>query len=100
MLGRAISQQGTANRTNYEKVRPVSTTRYGWSDFEEDESTDEIPEKFVLSIGRLDDRGHLSDDPMAVIVHRASAAFPIDGDVANAKRADAQMIVDALNGQG
>ena len=66
--------------------------RFGWRDFEEDEA-DEIPGKYILTIY---DGEPL--DEMAVIVHRVcEGKYPLDGELANRKRADAQRIVDALN---
>lgn len=65
---------------------------YGWQDFELDESTDQIPDKYVLTI--VDPDG----EEMAVIVHRTvDGRFPLDGSVAKGKRRNAQLIVDALN---
>ena len=62
---------------------------YGWWDFEQGDSTPED----VHYITILNPDG----DEIATIVHRVSAQFPIDGDVANEKRKNAQFIVDALN---
>ena len=63
--------------------------RYGWWDFEQGDSTP--AGYFYITI--INPEG----DEFATIVHRASAQYPIDGDVANEKRKNAQYIVDALN---
>lgn len=73
---------------------PDGTSEYQWFDFEEDKyvSTDEIPGKWVLTIAYPD------GEELAVIIHRdCDGKYPIDGPKADAKRAQAQMIVDALN---
>lgn len=72
------------------------SARYGWIDFEEDESTDAVPGKYVLTIGRLNDSEHVVDE-MAVIIHRVTPTHPLDGPLMQSKRRDAQRIVDALN---
>lgn len=64
---------------------------YQWFDFEEDVSTDAIPGKHILTIADAD------GEEVAVIVHRASDMFPLDGPVAAQKRWNAQKIVNALN---
>jgi hypothetical protein len=69
--------------------------KYLWFDFEEDDSTDAIPDKYILSIE--DENG----EEVAVIVHRTCGGeYPLDGDVAERKRKNAQMIVDELNSKG
>jgi hypothetical protein len=66
-----------------------------WFDFEEDQSTDNIPDKYILTIAGPD------DEELAFIVHRTCGGrFPLDGEVANRKRETAQRIVDALNRTG
>ena len=56
-----------------------------------------------MSIDYIDDKiaeedGYYIPDEIAVIVHRTCGGkYPLDGDLANQKRANAQMIVDALN---
>ena len=65
---------------------------YQWFDFEEDESTDAVAGKYILTIADA------FGEEVAVIVHRVSDAYPLGGSVAEGKRRDAQMIVDALNG--
>lgn len=65
---------------------------YQWFDFEEDESTDQIPGKYVLTIADAD------GEEVAVIIHRVCGGkFPYDGPDMEDKRQTAQMIVDALN---
>lgn len=76
---------------------PSPRTAYGWIDFDADESTDNVDDKYVAVIGPLDTNGCVTDE-LAIIVHRTCGGrFPLDGDVANNKRATAQQIVDALN---
>lgn len=65
-------------------------SEFAWEDFQEDESTDAIPDKYILTITK-------HGEEFATIVHRASEAYPIDGNLANQKRENAQLIVDALN---
>jgi len=66
--------------------------QYRWYDFEEDESSDAIPDKYVLSIVNED------AEEVAVIVHRTvGGRYPLDGALASWKRENAQRIVDALN---
>lgn len=72
------------------------SARYGWVDFELDWSTDAIPDKYVLTIAELDEYGNAAEE-LAVIVHRASPAAPVDGEGANRKRRTAEHIVAALN---
>lgn len=84
------------NFLDHHTPRPTPA-KYGWSDFEEDVSTDAIPDKFILTIGELDEDGYL-DGEIAIIVHRTcNGKFPLDGPVAEAKREQARMIVSALN---
>ena len=72
----------------------MTGVEYVWSDFEPDEG-DEIPGKFILTIGTNGDYGI---EEVAVIVHRTcNGRYPIDGELANKKREDARFIVDALN---
>lgn len=82
-------------------VLPTPRPVYGFFDFEEDQSTDQIPGKYVLEIVKLeyDERGEITGgEEIAVIAHRTeNGMFPIDGEVAETKRNDAQLIVDALN---
>jgi len=79
------------HRTQQTITKEMSNMPYSWIDFEEDWSTDQIKDKFILTI--LDPEG----EEFASIVHRASNEFPIDGDLAEQKRDNAQKIVDALN---
>lgn len=65
---------------------------YCWSGWDEDDSTDAIPDKYVITIWTPD------EEEMAVIVHRTcNGKYPIDGPLANEKMVNAQQIVDALN---
>lgn len=65
---------------------------FGWADFTEDESTDAIPDKFILTI--TDEDG----EEFATIVRRTvDGEYPLDGGLASQKRANAQRIVNALN---
>jgi len=65
--------------------------RYAWEDFEEDQSTDAIEDKYILTI--TEDR-----EEYATIVHRtAGGKYPLDGEVARRKRARAERIVRLLN---
>lgn len=71
----------------------VAEKRYAFHDFDLDDSSDAIPHKYVLEIEDL----HTGDE-VAVIVHRTEGGrFPLDGHVAEKKRRNARMIVDALN---
>jgi len=73
---------------------------YGWIDFDVDESTDEVPDKYVLFIGTWDTSGSY-DEEVAVMVHRTvGGMYPLDGEIANRKRRMAQRIVDLLNEHG
>lgn len=73
----------------------TNPSRFQWFDFEaEPEMTGDgsgDPDKYYLTIA--DGEG----EEFAVIVHRASDMFPIEGELANQKRERAQVIVDALN---
>jgi hypothetical protein len=71
-------------------------TRYGFEDFELDESTDAIPGKWILTICTLTNEGY-ADEEIATIVHRETSANPIEGSLAASKRDTARMIVAALN---
>ena len=64
--------------------------RYGFIDFTEDESTDAIPNKHILTITE-------DGEEYAVIVHRATDSHPIDGALAQSKTRNAEKIVAALN---
>lgn len=65
---------------------------FGWYDFEADDSSDKIEDKFILTIHDPD------GEEFATIVHRtAGGRFPLDGDLANQKRLNATRIVNALN---
>lgn len=69
----------------------TDTARYAWHDFEEDESTDAIPDKYVLTITE-------DGEEFATIVHRTTdGAYPIDGPLAERKRRNAARIVRLLN---
>ena len=66
---------------------------YSWYDFEcdADMAGGGDPEKFFLTIAK-------DGEEYAVIVHRVCGGkYPLDGDIAEQKRKDAQYIVDALN---
>lgn len=66
--------------------------KYQWFDFTRDESTDAIPDKYILTIADAD------GEEIAVIVHRTlDDTFPLDGRLAEKKRQDATLIVRALN---
>lgn len=73
-------------------------SNYGWLDFEpEPDGTGDgsgDPDKHILTI--VEDPGG-SNDEVAIIVHRVSADYPIDGALAEQKRLVAQHIVDLLN---
>ena len=64
---------------------------YYWTGWYVDDSTDKIPDKFIITIWTPD------DVEMAVIIHRHSDEYPIDGKVAHEKMVNAQQIVEALN---
>ena len=69
---------------------------YGWLDFEEDYSTDAIPDKHILTIGTFsDDNGF--EDEIAVIVHRVIDDDTINEHLLNWHRHVAQHIVNLLN---
>jgi hypothetical protein len=75
-------------------------SHYDWFDFEEDQSSDEIPDKYILTIERVDAQGH-GQEEVAVIVHRtADGKYPLDGEIVHRKRRMAQRIVDLLNEHG
>lgn len=63
--------------------------RYGWQDFADDDSSDAVPGKQILTIT---DEG----EELAVIVHRHVATLHNER-MMDAKRESAQAIVDALN---
>lgn len=68
---------------------------FWWDDFELDESSEEIPDKYILTIceGLPEDFNEV-----AVIVHRTvGGKYPLDGEMAAVKRANATYIVEALN---
>lgn len=74
---------------------------FAWYDFESepdltgDGSGD--PDTYYLTIATVYPDGSMGDE-WAVICHRiCNGRFPIDGDLANKKRENAQFIVDALN---
>lgn len=74
--------------------------RYGVFGFDRDDSTDTIPDKYILTIAEIeyDEDGEITDqEEIATIVHRALDDFPIDGEVAQQKLRDAHLIVDLLN---
>jgi len=65
--------------------------RYAWQDFEEDQSTDAVPDKYVLTITE-------DGEEYATIVHRTvGGKYPLDGEMARHKRARAERIVFLLN---
>ena len=64
--------------------------RYDWIDFEPDDA-DNVPDKYILTIRE-------DEEELAVIVHRTLGdTFPLNGRLADSKRAAAQRIVDTLN---
>lgn len=68
---------------------------YSWSDFELDESSDAIPDKYILTI--WESAGAFQDE-LAVIVHRTcNGKYPLDGELANQKRSNAIDMVRMLN---
>lgn len=71
---------------------------YGWLDFDEDDSTDAIPDKYTLTIGTFEDDEFT--DEVATIVHRVTPDLPYDGEEMQRKRDTAQHIVNLLNGGG
>lgn len=74
----------------YETIEDV---RFGWTDFEsEPETTGDgsgEPDVFWLTIYEY-------GEELATITHRHSQEYPIDGRLADQKRANAQRIVEAL----
>jgi hypothetical protein len=73
-------------------VEPVA--EFGWWDFDLDES-DYIEDKYILTIINPD------GDEIATIVHRTvGGKHPLDGEVAELKRAHARRIVELLNTHG
>lgn len=82
-------------REELEAAREALATEsgpYQWFDFTPDDSTDAIPDKYILTIVDAD------DEEIAIIVHRTvDGTFPLDGPVAEKKRQDAARIVRALN---
>jgi hypothetical protein len=73
--------------------------KFGWIDFDHMDS-DEDPERFYIEIFSLDGDGYYGEE-IAVICHRlVGGKYPLDGSVANEKRAHAQRIVDLLNTHG
>jgi len=73
----------------------MSHKYFGWLDFELDDSTYEIPDKFIATVGVWED-DEFSEE-LFTIVHRHSEGFPIYGEVAHQKRTNAQHLVDILN---
>ena len=78
---------------------------FAWYDFEAepdmtfDGSGD--PETHYITIATVDPIDGSMGDEWAVICHRiCGGKYPLDGDLANEKRARAQAIVDALNAEG
>lgn len=64
---------------------------YAWSDWQTDESTDDIVDKYVITI-------ELDGEEFATIVHRTCGGlFPLDGPLARQKERDAEAICDAMN---
>jgi DNA/RNA-binding domain of Phe-tRNA-synthetase-like protein len=63
---------------------------YAWEDFTEDESTDAIPGKYILTITE-------GGEEFATIVHRVTPSHPLDGWLMWEKRRRAEQIVKALN---
>lgn len=82
--------------TEDDTATPVEPGKYGWIDFDHMENDDD-PERYYIEIFSTNDRGQYEDE-VAVICHRTvGGKYPLDGEVANAKRENAQKIVDALN---
>lgn len=73
----------------------TDTDKYHWIGWESEEDemvTDARPGTYWITIC------HPDGEEYAVIIHRTMGGkFPLDGDVAKGKEADAQRIVDALN---
>lgn len=75
--------------------------KVGWLDFEPEPDTtgdgSGDPDKYILTIADGLGTEHWPEE-VAVIVHRTcDGRYPIDGDLANQKRHNAQVICDALN---
>lgn len=70
---------------------------YWHDDFELDDSSDEIADKYVLTIYQGTPGDEFGSEEVAVIVHRETQTYPLDGDVAGRKRGNAHRIVSALN---
>lgn len=73
---------------------------FGWIDFEEDDSTDEISGKYIATVGvwETDEEGYptfLND--VYTLVHRDTEDYPITGQYADSKREDAAALANILN---
>jgi hypothetical protein len=66
---------------------------YDWTFWEKETDLDNDDDRENVYYLTITENG----EEYAVIIHRASEQFPIDGDVANAKILRAQQIVEALN---
>lgn len=62
---------------------------YGWFDWEP--APTDTTGVYYLTIVDAD------GEEVAIIVHRESELYPLDGELANSKKERAQFIVDALN---
>ena len=68
----------------------MASVIYRWSDFEEDISTDAIPDKYIITITQ-------DGEEIATIVHRTcGGVYPLNGEVAKKKEYIAHRIVRAL----
>ena len=89
--GRSMSADAyePVNWADYDNA--PSTQRYELGGWEEDISTDAIPDKYILTISR-------DGEEFAVIIHRTcKGTYPLDGEVAEQKIQDGALIVAALN---
>ncbi len=71
------------------------TVKFGWFGMEPDDSTDAVPDKYVGTLGTVDSDGMI--DEIAVIVHRASPLFPVDGPMYKKKDANGAALSELLN---
>lgn len=76
----------------------MTNYHFGWMDFDEDEF-DYIPDKYIATVGvwtGTEEDSYFSDE-VFTITHRASERYPLDGDVAERKRQDAEALANILN---
>lgn len=74
----------------------MSNRYFGWLDFDLDDSTDEIPDKYVATVGTWNENDEFEDE-LFTIVHRHSEKFPMYGELAHKKRMNAIHLVNILN---